>query len=158
MPSRLATPLVRRSRLLACTGACSKLTAGPHIHSLFPAPRPLTGALSLAPIIPIASSSNLPPSSASAPKSRMYVPPPKPVRLQPLDKMKFRNAAFGGGADLPVEAALDDEAAPAPAPIAAAQTGGKEAKAEKKSKKRKEVGEAGEAEAKDKKKKKPKVK
>lgn len=89
----------------------------------------------------------------------MYVPPPKPVRLQPLEKMKFRNAAFGGGAELPVPAALDEEAPAAPALVTATQDGGKDAKAEKKaSKKRKEVGEAGEGEVKEKKKKKPKVK
>lgn len=88
----------------------------------------------------------------------MYVPPPKPVRLQPLDKMKFRNAAFGGGAELPVSAPLDDETSTPVASVAVAQASGKDAKADKKSKKRKEVGEAGEGEAKEKKKKKPKVK
>lgn len=113
------------------------------------APRNIAAALTLAPIIPVASSSTLPPSSTSTPKSAHYVPPIKPKRAQPLDKMRFRNAAFGGGGDGP-----EAESSKAEAVVASltAAVGGTEEVKEKKSKKRKEVSEGGEKEKKKKKK------
>lgn len=114
-----------------------------------PAPRNIAASLTLAPIIPVASSSTLPPSSTSTPKSAHYVPPVKPKRAQPLDKMRFRNAAFGGGGDGP-----EAESSKAEAVVASLSSavGGTEQVKEKRSKKRKEVSEGGEKEKKKKKK------
>jgi hypothetical protein len=69
------------------------------------APRPISNHLILAPVPLKSAAPSTSTSSSTATTSTRYVPPVKPPRLQPVDKLKFRNKPFGyGEPDLAAEA------------------------------------------------------